>query len=258
MAHFNGIWIIIALHYGTVIFTAILTWSIINGTSNTQHAEIIQKIIGAYCFLVGTLAIPVCLPIFSPFRFDTDPSIKTLPIEPVRNFELNLWLTLILSFIMLIPIAIASPFFRLALNQTPEILDIIPPMQGIVAAVWVFFLMEVAGSGGDFINVFSRRLTIIAVFIFLHVSLVGLLSQISFPIIQNNPILKLMIDLNPFSQFYILLTGTSQNRLIVNTDIQRFLDTRLYLFLINAIITALAVLIYRVYLTSKYPKEQFL
>jgi hypothetical protein len=126
-----------------------------------------------------------------------------------------------------------------------------PFLQGMLTTGWVYLLMEMTGQASDVAAGIARRLALIAGFVFLHVVLVGLLAQLSFATLQETRFLKLIIDLNPFSQLFILMEGAEQNRMIINSDFQNLIDYRLYLLLVSGLVLLVATAVYRAYVQGR-------
>jgi hypothetical protein len=217
----------------------------------TPHPEIVLKMAGAFCFLIGAFVVPLLAPaLLSPLE-SLDSSLGTLPVESSDLFDARLrsvMILLILIFLPLLPLfLIVSPL----MGRPLSLFDIAIFLQAILTGGWVYLLMEMTSGAGSLGERLGRRLALIIGFVLLHVTLVGLLAQLAFPTLQQMNPLKLLIDLNPFSQIFILFEGTDQNRLIINSDFQHFFDFRAYLLIVTGLVYGLVYLIYRTGLKSR-------
>jgi hypothetical protein len=256
---------LVALHYSIVLLFIAGVWAL-TMRSPQPHPEIILKLVGSYCFLIGAIAVPMVAPILFPDIGEFDEGYLSAPVDSVKVFDARFLSVLILSFAILLPllplffifapspVPMLSSEYRLPLAElvkekiTIIVLDLIPFIQALITTSWVYLLMEMAGGSEDHSSRLGRRLAIVGSFVFLHVILVGLLAQLSFSTLQNLNPLKLVIDLNPFSQLFILMEGRIQNRLLLNTDFQHFVDYRVYLFILTSLILGIALVVYRMFL----------
>lgn len=245
-----GIWKAAALHYSFLAALSLAGWVFTRGDT-VPHPEIILKLAGAYCFLVGTLVVPLVMPLLLPSLGKSDPGIMALPFDASGSFDLRLKITAMLSAVALFPIL---PIFLLIgsmLGRPIDPYDVTNFFQGVLASCWVYILMDLVEGTGDDSSRMARRLALIVGFVFVHVMLVGLLAQTAFFVLQKYRLIKLLIDINPFSQLFILMEGINESRLIVNSDFQRFLDFRLYLFIINLLVIGLVWIIHRARLRDR-------
>jgi hypothetical protein len=245
-----GLWQAIGFHYLLVILLIASVWPIaMRGAA--AHPEIVIKLAGVYCFLIGALIIPLIAPIFlQPFG-ETDQAADILPIDRTMSFDARLYTIIFLSALALIPLLPLFLFLGPARETQPIIFQILPFIQGVLTTGWVHLLMEMTGQAKDAPTAMVRRLALITIFVFIHLIMVGLLAQLSFETIQAVNALKLIIDLNPFSQLYILMEGPEQNRMIINSDFQHFLDFRLYLLIISGFIGLMVWGVYRANLRGR-------
>jgi hypothetical protein len=247
--YLNGIIWIISFHYFIVIALVGGIWLLVMKPPQ-PHPEIILKLVGSFCFLIGSIVIPMIAPVILPQMEESDPGYQALPVEPLRLFNARFLTIMILSFATLLPMI---PLFFLsapALGRGQTYYDILPFLQALLTAGWVYTIMEMTGQSKDQSSRLARRLAVVIGFVFLHVALVGLLAQLSFATLQYMNPLKLVIDLNPFSQLFILMEGKIQNRLMLNTDMQHFIDYRLYLFILTGLVFMLVMAVYRSFLRS--------
>jgi predicted membrane channel-forming protein YqfA (hemolysin III family) len=156
-----------------------------------------------------------------------------------------------LSAVALLPMIPIFLMIGSYLGRPTNPYDMLTFLQGVLTACWVYILMEMVEGSGDDSSRMARRLALIVGFVFLHVTLVGLLAQTAFHFIQTHNPLKLLIDINPFSQLFILMEGVNESRLIANSDFQRHLDFRLYLLVINVLVVAAIWVIHRATLRGR-------
>jgi len=246
----GGFWKAIGFHYILVILLVAGGWHIAM-SGPVAHPEIIIKLAGVYCFLIGSLIIPLIAPILFPLLSDTDQAGGVIPIEPVRMFDARLLAVILLSAAALFPLLPLFLILGPSRGSVSLLLEIMPFFQGMLTTGWVYLLMEMTGQASDVPAGIARRLALIAGFVFLHVVLVGLLAQLSFVTLQQTWFLKLIIDLNPFSQLFILMEGPEKSRMIVNSDFQNLMDYRSYLLLVSGLVLFAAMTIYRAYVQGR-------
>jgi len=227
-------WWVLIFHYLVTAGLVFLFWP---STMSVPfpHPEILVKLGGAYCFLIGTIVVPLLSPVLFPRIDEDDASFGALPIRRIAIFDTRMIATLIASLLTLLPLLPIFIFFSYASGEGFDPLYLFPFFQGIATSAWVFLLMEIAEGSGDRFGREARRLAIVAGFILLHVGLVGLLAQLSPSTLQRANILKIVIDLNPFSQLYIFMQGPDARRLLVNTYSLTLVDYRIYLFVVHMI-----------------------
>ncbi len=245
-----GGWKVLGLHYALVAALCVGFWSVATSGS-PPHPEILLKLLGAYCFLIGTIVIPLVSQILFPSPGETDPAFNAAPVGPVLVFDSRMLVTLIVSAFATLPLLPVFLSFDPIQGNPMDPYDIIPFIQAVATAAWVHLLMEIASIRGDRPGRFARRLAIVIVFVMLHIGLVGLLAQLAFSYLQEANALKIIIDINPFSQLYMLMEGRSEQRLMFNTYSQTLIDYRLYLLFIQAVILGIAWPVYRAYLHTK-------
>ncbi|MFH1675851.1 MAG: hypothetical protein ABIC40_02415, partial [bacterium] len=207
--------------------------------------EAILKLVGTFCFLISTLVIPLISPILFPHFGESDPAFDSIPVSRGMIFDARLIATGILSGIAALPLLPLFTVFNPLMGRESNFYDIFPFLQATATAIWVQTLMEITCSQSRESNVLGRRLSVIALFVLLHILIVGWLSQIAWTLVQNIPIIKLVADINPFSQLYILMEGPTQKRLMVNSAFQNRIDYRLYLFIIHNVIFLSVLSVYR-------------
>ncbi|MCK4720502.1 hypothetical protein KAU08_07575 [bacterium] len=225
-----GIWKIFALHYLFVILLGASIWPYaISGS--VQHPEFVIKLIGTYCFLIGTIIIPLVGPdILQPVA-DSDAGFESTPYDPLDESDARMLVIGILAALAAIPLLPVFLIVNPVLGKPFNPMDVIPFFQIIATALWVNLLMDmVCRSKQNRHGRPARRLAVIGGFILLHLGF-WLVAQLS----GANP-LKILIDINPFSQLFILMEGSDMEWLLVNRDWTRDLDYRLYLFLIQGIV----------------------
>jgi hypothetical protein len=252
----SGFWKGLVLHYAFVLLLTLIIWPQVS-SGVIHHSEILLKLIGSYCFLVGTIAIPLTAPLFLPDPEDSDPAVSLIPFDPASKFDIRFIVILTVSSLALFPLL---PYFLIVgpvLGRVISPLDILVFLQGILSAGWVYLLMEMVSGSAPVAEKLGRRLSLVFGLQLLHIIFTGLMAQFAFPTLQTMNPLKLIIDVNPFSQMFILMEGPSQNRLIVNTDFQRLIDFRIYLFLITGAISFVTLLIFRSHL-RRYGDGYFL
>jgi hypothetical protein len=250
----NGFGGIIFLHYSLTIVLGLMFWNVASGGS-ASHPEIFIKMLGAYCFLISIIALPLVITQIFPNPGESDPTFDTSLVPPISIFDARTLMVAILGAILALPVLPLFLMFSPLLGRSADPFDIFPYLLAIMGSVWVHIFMEIA-SGKSQADALPRRLGVIAFFILLHLGLVGLLAQLAFPILQQGNLVKLLIDVNPFSQLYILMEGSQQQRLILNTDFQRLIDYRLYLFVLQALALGIVLGIYRKVLKSKPLKKE--
>lgn len=243
-------WKVLALHYSVVLALMLGFWSQAMEGDN-PHPEILLKLLGSYCFLIGAIAIPLVSPLLFPDIGESDPAFDALPSGPIQVFDARLTAQMLLSALALLPILPIFLAFDPITGRPFDSFDIIPFFLGVVTSGWVQLIMEVSTPTGDRTGAIPRRLAVVGAFILLHIGLVGLLSQLAFHIVQRANLLKLLIDLNPFSQLFILMEGENQERLLFNTYSQTLIDFRLYLFIIQTLVFLTALAIWRANLKSR-------
>jgi len=207
--------------------------------------EAILKLVGTFCFLIATLVIPLLSPALFPNFAEFDPSFESVPVGRTVIFDARLIATGLLSIIAALPLLPLFTLFNSLFGQEIDFFSIFPFLQAGVSALWVQVLMEIACSSSTEKNVLGRRLSIIAIFVLFHILIIGWLSQIAWTVVQNFQLFKLLADINPFSQLYILMEGSTQDRLMVNSAFQKFIDYRLYLFIIHNLIFLVVLTVYR-------------
>lgn len=243
-------WWVLIFHYLMTVALILLYWpSAMKGWPT--HPEILVKLGGAYCFLIGTIAIPLVSPILFPPVSESDEAFGALPIGKVSIFDTRMIATLIASSLALLPLIPIFLFFSAAAGGRFDPLYIFPFFQGIATAAWVFLLMEMAGGSADRFGREAKRLGIVAGFILFHLGLVGLLAQLSPSTLQRANFLKILIDLNPFSQLYIFMEGPDSKRLLVNTYSLTLVDYRIYLFLVHMVFLTLVWAFHRAVKVSR-------
>jgi len=246
-----GAWKVLVLHYVALVALGLGFWHTAQTGAGT-HPEILLKLLATYCFFIGVLVVPLVSPILFPPIDEDDPSFGTLPIGPVSLVDTRMLATALVSALALLPLlpilVISSPF----LGGGIDILSAMPFLQGVLSAAWVFLLMEMACPAHNPAGRMARRLAVIGAFLLLHIGLVGLMAQLSPSTLQRAAPLKILIDVNPFSQLYILIEGAQQARLIFATDFLRLVDHRLYLFILQGLVFALVLGVYRAVLNSRF------
>lgn len=248
-------WWVLVFHYLVTAGLVILFWPSTMSTA-FPHPEILVKLGGAYCFLIGTIAVPLVSPVLFPRIDEVDESFNTLPITKIAIFDTRMIATLIASSLALLPLVPIFIFFSYAAGEGLDPLYLFPFFQGVATSAWVFLLMEIAEGRGDRFGREARRLGIVAGFILLHVGLVGLLAQLSPSTLQQANLLKILIDLNPFSQLYIFMQGPDARRLLVNTYSLTLVDYRIYLFIVHMVFFGLVWAFHRAIRDSRESTSQ--
>jgi hypothetical protein len=243
-------WWVLILHYLVTLGLIVLFWP---STISVPfpHPEILVKLGGAYCFLIGTIVVPLVSPILFPRIDEDDESFGTLPITRTAIFDTRMIATLVVSSLTLFPLVPIFIYFSYAAGGRFDPLYLFPFFQGVATSAWVFLLMEIAEGSGDRFGREARRLAIVAAFILLHVGLVGLLAQLSPSTLQRANLLKIIIDLNPFSQLYIFMQGPDARRLLVNTYSLTLIDYRIYLFIVHMVFFGLVWVFHRAIRSSR-------
>jgi hypothetical protein len=242
----------LALHYAVIIAIGAIVWPFVTGDESPNY-DIITKSVGTYCFLVATIILPLLSPLLFPAVEDLDPAIMLTRLDRLAAANARMISTVGLSAGAVLPLLPLLFIADRVLGNPTDFYDIFPALQAVATAAWVNLIMDVTDFAESQYGRMSRRLSVIAAFVLLHIWLVGFVSRTSFVTLQNFQVLKLLVDLNPFSQLYILMEGASQQRLLINSAIQRLVDFRLYMFSIQALVLALSLLIYRAKLLSKEP-----
>jgi hypothetical protein len=245
-----GIWKIFALHYLFVILLGASIWPYaISGS--VQHPEFVIKLIGTYCFLIGTIIIPLVGPdILQPVG-DSDAGFESTPYDPLDESDARMLVIGILSALAAIPLLPVFLIVNPVLGKPFNPMDVIPFFQVIATALWVNLLMDmVCRSKQNRHGRPARRLAVIGSFILLHLGfwLVAQLSRVT--LLIANP-LRLLIDINPFSQLFILMEGSDMEWLLVNNYWLRRLDYRLYLFLLQGIVLFIVWAVWRNHIRSR-------
>jgi len=245
------IWKVILLHYFAFSFLIFSAWHL--AVRKPPHPEIVLKLGGAYCFWVGVIVLPLLIPMlfFYPENSSSEPNPLPVPLEEVHLFDARFKAGIYLASVMLFPIIPLFLVVNPALGAKFEPLNLTIYLMALLSFAWVYLLAEMIGKGESVISKLTRGFGLISGFALLHIVLVGFLAQVAFPLLQRANPLKLLIDLNPLSQFFIIMQGPTQSRLIVNTDFQRLLDYRIYLFLIELCVFGIVFFIYRASLKAK-------
>ncbi len=247
-----GAWRLVVLHYVAVAALGGAFWSVTAGNT-PGHPEILVKLLGVYCFLIGTVVLPLVAAHLFPSPGDTDPGFDSSPVTPVQILDARLFATGIVSAVALVPVLPIFLLFDPLQGRPLDLLDTVPFFQAVVTSVWVNLVMQIATPAGDRTGGFPRRLAVVGAFILLHVCLVGLIAQLSPATLQYASPLKMLIDINPFSQIYILMEGPDQLRLLFNAQSQEHFDYRLHLLLMQTLVLILALAVHRITLQSRYP-----
>ena len=248
--HRIGGWWILGTHYLLVAIMVAGIWPFAM-SGPVPHPEIVLKLTGSFCFLIGSLVIPLVAPVLFPPFGETDPAWDAMPMEPVQITDSRLQVVIVLAGMALLPLLPLFLIFSPTVGRPSTVFYAMPFLQGILTTIWVYILMEMTGQADSLSARLTRRLALIVGFVLIHVALVGLLAQLSWATIQTVNPLKLLIDLNPFGQLFILMEGAGQSRMIMNSDFQRLVDYRVYLFMISGFFTALVWLVYRETIASR-------
>ena len=249
----SGIVPLLGLHYVMTIVLGAIAWVSASG-GPVPHPEMALKIIGGYCFLVATLAVPLVSPIFLPATAgETDPACDAVPMTPVTAFDARFIATVLVSGLAAFPLLPLFLLFDPIFGNNVDPYDLFPFIQATATGAWVYLIMEMASPRHDTSGRLGRRLAVIAAFVLLHVGLVGLLARVSWATIQHFPPLKLLIDINPFSQLFLMMEGPGQIRFLVNTyaPLQRRIDFRLYLLVVHILVLIPTWLVYRALLHKR-------
>ncbi len=263
----SGLAGVLALHYAAVIVLTLSIWPMVMSGEN-PHPDILLKVVGAYCFLVATVAIPLVATILFPPIGETDSAFQVTLLRKNMVFDARMVAVVTLSALAalpLLPLFLASnPAYGAPLDGC----DVFPFLQAVATGAWVHLIMEMVCRGETEPGRLGRRLAVIAGFILLHVTIVGLLASVYFSTLQEHQWIKLLINLNPFSQLYILMEGSNKQWLLVKNPLFTILnyspiaslvrhgpdrvtvDFRLWLFILQGIVLALTLLIYRTFLRS--------
>jgi hypothetical protein len=240
----NGLWKVIVFFYIVLAILVLAVWPMAMGGAY-PHPEILMKLTGAYCLLIATLAVPLVSPLLFPPVGELDPSFDSSPISDLQGFNARFLATMPISVACLVPLLIVFPIFGPSLGHQRQLLDIMPFLQGILTTAWVILLMEMTGQSESSSGLMARRLALIAGFILVHLTLIGLIGQMSFSTLTEAKMVKLLIDLNPFSQLFILMEGPSQTSLVFTFYVRGAFDYRLFLFVDSAFVLFLTWIIYR-------------
>jgi len=238
----SGGWQVLVLHYAVILLLLVVfRSSALSGPY--PHPEILIKLLGSFCFLVGTIAIPLAAHELFPSPGESDPAFDTTPQGPATLFYARMKATAVMSMLAMLPLIPLFIIFDPIMGRSIDPFDIIPFLIGVVTSVWIFFLMELVSTVSDPGGRLARRLGVIAAFILMHLGFVGLMGRLARVTLQRTNILKLVIDINPFSQLYILMEGPGQKWLLIKTDMLELTDYRLYLLVVQLIVLmgALAV-----------------
>lgn len=233
-------------HYIALAVLCVVIWPLVTGDGNLNY-DVLLKLAGTYCFLIATIAVPMISPILFPPIGESDNAFDLTPVEPSTVFDARMYATLILSACVALPLLplflISDPLF----GRPFDGFDVLPFFLSITTAAWVHLVMEIVGASERA----DGRLSVVAAFILLHIGLVGIMAGRYMFFLQRHQIYKLLLDVNPFSQLYILMEGPDQKWLLINSDFQKFMDFRLYMILIQGIILAAVWIAYRLLLRAR-------
>jgi len=246
-----GAWRLVVLHYVAIAALGGAFWSVTAGNI-PGHPEILVKLLGVYCFLIGTIALPLVASELFPSPGDTDPGFDASPVTPVQILDARLFATGIVSLAALLPVIPIFLLFDPLQHQPLDLLDTAPFFQAVITSLWVNLVMQIATPTGDRTGGFPRRLAVVGAFILMHICLVGLIAQLSPATLQYASPLKMLIDINPFSQIYILMEGPDQLSLLFNAQSQEHFDYRLHLLLMQTLFLLPTLAIYRAILQSRH------
>jgi len=251
----GGGWSILILHYAIVLLLLVLFWrSAMHG--QIPHPEVLIKLVGAYCFLVGSIVIPLTAHELFPSPGETDQAFETVPVGSIVFFDARLRASVTASMFALLPLLPLFIMFDPFLGRDVDPLEIIPFFIGVVSSIWVYFLMELVSIRSDPGGRLARRLGVVAAFILLHLGFVGLVGRLGRVFLQQTNVFKLLIDINPFSQFYILMEGPSQRWLLLRSDFLSLIDYRLYLLILQILVLALSIAVHRAVQKQVYSGPQ--
>ncbi|HEX9745941.1 MAG TPA: hypothetical protein VGB30_11000 [bacterium] len=221
--------------------------------SGVQNEQFYVKLTGIYVFYITVIGLPLLFPLLVDDRKLMAADDAALPLYGIHKFDsklavltLGATLTALPSLVMFISVDYLS-------GDKIDLYGVFPYLQAVISAVWVYILMEISAVG-RFGNAISGRFIIIAFFILIHVILVGLIYHLSPQTLQVVKLLKLLIDINPFSQVYILTAGPDANRLLFIFYTQRQDDPREVLLTLNLIVTSLTLLFVRMKLQTVIPR----
>jgi len=245
----SGAWKLLLVHYCIVLLLGIGFLPLVTDTAPSQPVTVLT-LIGAYCFLISTIIVPLLARNFFPPLQTSDPSTGSVPIGRFHETDARTTGILIISALAALPLLPVFLLYNPLTGSGLDPFDVLPFFQAIVTAVWVNFIMEISTSRKGRGPAYTGRLAVVAMFIFLHVMIVGLMIPNSWHIIQNFQIFKFIMDVNPFSQLYILITGETADRLMVNTAFQRHIDYRLYLFILTVLVLMVAAGLHRIIRSS--------
>ncbi|MCX6645242.1 MAG: hypothetical protein NTY09_02620 [bacterium] len=231
-----GIWKIFAIHFSIVIILGLAGW-LQRFWISDPNPEIIIKLIGTYCFLISTIVIPLVSPDLFPPMIGNDDSFQSVPYDLLGESDARMLIVMRLSAVAAIPLLLLFIIFNPLISKTVSVFDVMPYLQTIITALWVNFLMDlVCVNNGNLHGRPARRLAIVAGFILLHIGMVGLMAREAEFFLRRINLLKILIDINPFSQLYILMEGSDMQWLLVTIDNQRLIDFRLYLFFLHGLV----------------------
>ena len=247
-----GIWRIFVVHYSLVLILGMVAWLQGYGIPH-PNPELIIKLVGTYCFLISTIVIPLVLPDLLPMSKGTNDGFEAVPYDPLDESDARMLVVLRLSALAALPLIPIFLIINPILGKTLNPADVVPYFQALMTALWVNFLMDLVSTNqGNIHGRPARRLAIIAGFILLHIGMVGLIAREARVFLQRMNLLKILIDINPFSQLYILMQGSDTQWLLVTISDQWNVDFRFYLFILHGLVFLGAWLIWRNFVRNRH------
>ena len=252
-----GIWKIFSIHYSIAVIMALAVWFLGPYISETTPVpELIIKFVGTYCFLISSIIIPLVSSDLLPSLIDRDNSIQSVPYDIVNESDARMLIVMRLSALAAIPLLPIFLVINPILDRQFTPFDVIPYLQSVTTAMWVNFLMDmVSRNTGNPHGLHARRLAIVAGFVLLHIIMVGLVGREAIFFLQRMNLLKIFIDMNPFSQLYIIMEGSDMQWLLVTIDGQRLIDFRLYLFILHGVVFVGLWLLWRNFMRNRHRSQ---